>query len=84
MRSDLWRTGAQAPRWAKLASRAWWVGSILLNPADIVRKLVTKVSMDAATGDLQAGLLAGFHAVFLQRAGFYLIEVHSGRLRRGA
>ncbi len=84
MRIDHWRMVAQAPRWAKLASRAWWVGSILLNPADIVRKLVTKVSMDAATGDLQAGLLAGFHAVFLQRAGFYLIEVHSGRLRRGA
>ena len=84
MRIDHWRLVAQAPRWAKLASRAWWIGSILLNPADIVRKLVTKASMDAATGDLQAGLLAGFHAVFLQRAGFYLIEVHSGRLRRGA
>lgn len=84
MRIDHWRMVAQAPRWAKLASRAWWIGSILLNPADIVRKLVTKASMDAATGDLQAGLLAGFHSVFLQRAGFYLIEVHSGRLRRGA
>jgi hypothetical protein len=84
MRIDHWRLVAKAPKWAKLASRAWWVGSILLNPADIVRKLVTKASVDAATGDLQAGLLAGVHSVFIQRAGFYLIEVHSGRLRRGA
>ncbi|MFM7071435.1 MAG: GTPase family protein [Planctomycetota bacterium] len=84
MRVDHWRLVAQAPKWAKLASRAWWVGSVLLNPADIVRKLVMKASMDAATGDLQAGLLAGVHSVFIQRAGFYLIEVHSGRLRRGA
>lgn len=84
LRIDHWRMVAQAPRWARLARNAWWVGSILLNPAEIVRQLISKVSVDSASRELQAGLLAGFYAVFIQRVGFYLIEVHSGRLRLGA
>lgn len=84
LRIDHWRMVAEAPRWARLAGNAWWLGTILLNPADIVRQLVAKFSVDSASKELQAGLLAGFYSVFVQRAGYYLIEVHSGRLRLGA
>jgi predicted GTPase len=84
LRIDHWRMLAEAPRWAKIAGNAWSIGAVLLNPADIVRQLITRFSLNSASKELQTGLLAGFHAVFVQRAGFYLIEVHSGRLRLGA
>jgi len=84
LRIDHWRLIAEAPRWGRIVGNVWWVGSIVLNPADLIRQLISKLTVDSASREVQTGLLACFYSVFVQRAGFYLIEVHSGRLRRGA
>ena len=84
LRVDHWRMLAQAPKWAKTVSRAWWISSVLIDPTTLLRKLVSKLAVDSTTRELQAGVLAAFHAKFVERIGYYLIELNSGRLRLGA
>jgi predicted GTPase len=72
------------PKWLRRFQNAWWAASILWNPANIVGGLVVKLTGDSLIGAVQTELLASFYSRFMDRIGFYLIEMNSGRLRGGA
>ncbi len=72
------------PKWLKRIQNTWWAASILWNPANLVGGLVVKLTGDSLMGAVQTELLASFYSRFMERIGFYLIEMNSGRLRGGA
>ncbi len=78
---DQWRLLAQAPRWLSLAGNLGWAVSIAANPMNLGRFLAQKMTMNTGARQLQENALAWFYAMFMGRAGFYLIEMNSGRLR---
>jgi len=79
-----WRMLARAPQWFRTAGNIAWAVSILVNPARLGRYVVSKLTLDSASRQVQANVLAAFYVVFVRRVGFYAIEMNSGRLRGGA
>jgi len=72
------------PKWLRRAQNAWWAASVLWNPANLLGGLVVRLTGDSLMGAVQTEFLASFYSRFIQRVGFYLIEMNSGRLRGGA
>lgn len=81
---DQWRLLGQAPAWFGTASNLAWTASLLVNPANLGRFLISKLTTESATRQLREHALGWFYVVFVRNAGFYLIEMNSGRLRGGA
>jgi hypothetical protein len=81
---DQWRILGRAPSWISTASNLAWAASLLMNPLNVGRYLISKFTMESATRQLQGHALGWFYVYFVDRAGFYLIEMNSGRLRGGA
>lgn len=79
-----WRLLGHAPGWWRTASNAGWMASIVMNPLNIGRYLISKVAMDPLAGQLQQNLLGAFYTLYVRQAGYYLIELNSGRLRGGS
>lgn len=79
-----WRSLQHAPQWVKRIQDSVWLGSILLNPANIVRYYTSKATIDPITNEIQTEVLAVLYLRFIRQVGFYLIEMNSGRLRAGA
>lgn len=79
-----WRRLTTAPSWYRSASKLYWAGSILLNPANLLKYGSSKVTIEPVVGKLQSELIATIYLKFLRQVGFYLIEMNSGRLRGGA
>ncbi len=78
---DQWRLLARAPRWLSLAGNLGWAVSIAANPLNLGRYMAQRMTMNTGARQLQENALAWFYAMFIGRAGFYLIEMNSGRLR---
>lgn len=81
---DQWRLLGKAPTWLSAASNLAWTASLLINPANFGRFLLSKLTTESATRQLREHALGWFYVVFVRNAGFYLIEMNSGRLRGGA
>ena len=79
-----WRTLAKAPQWFRTVSDVSWALAVLLNPTNIARFIASRLTMDSATKNVQANVLAWFYVTFVRHVGFYVIEMNSGRLRGGA
>jgi small GTP-binding protein len=79
-----WRTLAKTPRWLSKAGDVTWVVSVLLDPLSIVRYLASRWTVGSASREMRDSALTWFYMAFLRYAGFYLIEMNSGRLRGGA
>lgn len=79
-----WKMLSQAPVWWKRVSDIHWVASMLYNPLNVGRFVVSKLTLEPLSRDLQGGLLTTAFALYVQQVGHYLIEVNSGRLRGGA
>ncbi|HUQ68196.1 MAG TPA: GTPase domain-containing protein [Planctomycetaceae bacterium] len=79
-----WRMLSQAPQWYDAAVNVGWVASILLNPVNIARYFVSKYAVAPLTQQLQQNLLGTFYTLYVRQAGYYLIELNSGRLRGGS
>ncbi|MCA9155510.1 MAG: 50S ribosome-binding GTPase [Planctomycetales bacterium] len=79
-----WRTLSNAPTWMRVARDVSWLASMFWSPFNAGRYLLSRVTMDSASQQLQTNLLAWFYAMYLRHVGFYLIEMNSGRLRLGA
>ncbi len=79
-----WRMMGQAAGYWQFANDATRFVSVLWDPTAIGRVLVSKFGLDSITGAAKGELLASFYALFIRQTGFYLIELHSGRLRGGA
>ncbi|MEW4530761.1 GTPase domain-containing protein [Maioricimonas sp. JC845] len=79
-----WRLLGKAPGWYRAARDVTWLASLYLNPANAMRYLVTRFTMDPFTQEVQTGVLAAFYSMFIRQVGYYCIEMNSGRLRAGA
>lgn len=79
-----WKQLRNAPEWFARLRDLSWAASIVWNPANLVRLLVSRWAGPQVTGALQTELVATAYLRFLDRVGFYLKELNSGRLRGGA
>ncbi len=79
-----WRLLSHAPGWWQTASNAGWVASILINPLNLGRFFVSKLAVDPLSGQVQQNLLGLFYTAYIRQAGYYLIELNSGRLQGGS
>ena len=79
-----WKQLKNAPEWFARLRDLSWAASILWNPANLVRLLVSRWAGTHVTSALQTELVATAYLRFLDRVGFYLKELNSGRLRGGA
>ena len=79
-----WKKLADAPKWIQTATQAYWATSILVNPLNVLRYGVARVTNDRVSAGLQTEFLANLYLRFIRQTGFYLIEMNSGRLRGGA
>lgn len=79
-----WQALQHAPKWVRRIQDSVWLGSILMNPANIVRYYTSKAAIDPLTNEIQTEFLAVIYLKFIRQVGFYLIEMNSGRLRAGA
>lgn len=79
-----WRSLAKLPKRYKLISNLWTAGMALFSPLAAAGRLVASKAVYSPVGKaIEANLLAWFYTMFLQRVGFYLIEMNSGRLKGG-
>lgn len=79
-----WKLLSHAPGWLQTASNAGWVASIFMNPLNLGRFLASKLTMYPLSGQVQQNLLGLFYAAYIRQAGYYLIELNSGRLQGGS
>jgi uncharacterized protein len=79
-----WRQLPQAPKWISRFQNAFWAASVLLNPANALNYLTSRLTLDPVTSGMETEILASVYLRCFERAGFYLIEMYSGRLRGGA
>lgn len=79
-----WKQLKNAPEWFARLRDLSWAASIVWNPANLVRLLVSRWAGTHVTSSLQTELVATAYLRFLDRVGFYLRELNSGRLRGGA
>lgn len=78
------RRARRVADWYESASKVYWALSALFSPVTTgVRYAATKIGLSMPLQALQQDFVLWFHAAFLQRLGFYLIELYSGRLRVG-
>ena len=81
---DHWRMLAKTPGWYRDARDVSWIVAMLLHPANIGRYILSRFTVDSASRQIQANVLAWFYVIFVRHIGYYTIEMHSGRLRGGA
>lgn len=81
---EQWKMLGKAPKWVKRVSDAGWVASVLVNPLNVAKYFSSKLTLDPITEQLRTEFLAAAYLRFVRLVGFYLIEMNSGRLRRGA
>ena len=79
-----WKLLSQAPKWVQRASDAGWLASLFWNPLNAARYVTSKMTITPITNELKTEILAAVYLRFIRHIGFYLIEMNSGRLRRGA
>jgi uncharacterized protein len=79
-----WQMLQYAPKWYRRIQNAAWLAGMLMNPVNIPRYWSSKMTAEPVTTELQTELLAVIYLRFMRQIGFYLIEMNSGRLRRGA
>jgi predicted GTPase len=78
------RLARKASDWYDRAVNAYWVVAALLSPVETgLRFAASKVGISQPLQMLQKNLLLWFYTSFLHRAGTYLVELNSGRLRIG-
>lgn len=80
-----WRKLARLPELTKKFSKFYWPISAVLSPYTAVGRFAgSKAFIDPLKRDFQAGVQTWFYTLFLERLGFYAIELNSGRLAAGA
>jgi len=79
-----WRTLGRIPDvWSGL-SAIGTLASIFLDPSKIPRQLVMRGSSNTLMALVRSNSLGAFCRFYIQRVGYYLIELNSGRLRGGS
>jgi predicted GTPase len=79
------RQAAQAVQWYRRLSNAYWAISGALSPLQTAARYLThRVGVAPIQEKLLGQVLGWFAQAFVYRLGWYLIELHSGRLQVGA
>jgi predicted GTPase len=79
------RNARKAVEWYQSANSIYWMVTALFSPINTaIRYMASQAGLSQPFKALQQDLLVWFHSMFLQRLGYYLIELYSGRLRVGA
>ncbi|MFQ5732904.1 MAG: GTPase family protein [Planctomycetaceae bacterium] len=82
---DNFKSLAKLPKRYKLASNALNIAAAFINPvAAAGRYAATKTVLSPISKMVESNLLVWFYTAFLQRVGFYVIEMNSGRLKGGS
>jgi uncharacterized protein len=80
-----WRMLGKLPGLTRTFSKLYWPISALVSPHTVVgRYAASRWLTEPVARTLQTNVLAWFYAAFVQRVGYYAIELNSGRLRGGA
>jgi predicted GTPase len=80
-----YRQLSKIPKWSKTLSKFYWPISTVLAPTTVIaRYAASRFVVDPVAKDIQANVLAWFTMTFIQRVGYYAIELNSGRLAGGA
>ncbi|HUG93400.1 MAG TPA: GTPase [Planctomycetaceae bacterium] len=80
-----WRLLGKLPGLTKTFSKIYWPISALVSPTTLVgRYAASRFLTEPAMRAMQTNVLAWFYTAFVQRVGYYAIELNSGRLRGGA
>ncbi len=76
---------AKIPKWSNTLSKFYWPISAILAPQTVVaRYAASHFVVNPVTRDIQSNVLAWFTIMFIERVGYYAIELNSGRLAGGA
>lgn len=76
---------SKIPKWHNTLSKFYWPISAVLAPTTVIaRYAASRWVISPVTKDIQANVLAWFTMTFIQRVGYYAIELNSGRLAGGA
>lgn len=79
------RSISRLPKRYSLVANIATAAAAFFNPmAALGRYVASKSVMEPVTRAMQANVLVWFYTLFLQRVGYYLIEMNSGRLRGGS
>ena len=80
-----YRQLSKIPKWSNTLSKYYWPISAVLAPTTVLaRYAASRFVVTPVTKDIQANILAWFTVTFIQRVGYYAIELNSGRLAGGA
>lgn len=78
-----WRMLGQTPKWFGTAGNVAWGASVLINPLNLARFVISRFTTESVTRRLREQAFGWLYRVFIRCVGFYLIEMNSGRLRGG-
>lgn len=76
---------SKIPKWSKTFEKFYWPISAVIAPTTVVaRYAASQFILAPLSKDVQANVLAWFTMTFVQRVGYYAIELNSGRLAGGS
>lgn len=79
-----WRMLGNVPAWWNVISNVGTIASVVLDPTKIPRYVATRGAGDPLVNLVKSNLLGAFCRFYIQRIGYYLVELNSGRLRGGS
>ncbi len=79
-----WRKLGNVPAWWNVLSNIGTIASVAWDPTKIPRFLAMRGAGDPLISQVKSNLLGAFCRFYMQRIGYYLIELNSGRLRGGS
>lgn len=79
-----WRMLESVPGWWSTLSNLGMAASMILDPSKIARHIAMRGASTPLMNQVKSNLLGTFSRFYMQRVGYYLIELNSGRLRGGS
>jgi predicted GTPase len=79
-----WRMLGNVPGWWNVLANVGSIASVVLDPTKLPRYVAMRGTGDPLVNLVKSNLLEAFCRFYIQRIGYYLVELNSGRLRGGS
>lgn len=79
-----WLMLGNVPDWWNVLRNVGTIASVVMDPTKIPRYVAMRGAGDPLANLVKSNLLGAFCRFYIQRIGYYLIELNSGRLRGGS